>query len=123
MPEPARHAWRDDATDWIEEHAAKLPQTPDTRWNVERPSPQALESALFVIRRTPDRFVPVALTVTLNRGIEVDWRHGSKELEIEILSDGSLEILRFKDGETCLESKLPKPDASFLHEAFEWLAS
>ena|SRR6266436_7533866 len=121
--EPARNGQvsRDSAIDWIKEHAANLLETPETRWHVARPMTEALNSALLVITSAPVNVVPVELAVTLDRGIELDWRNGPKELEIEVLSDGSLEILQSVDGNALNESKLPKPDLSLLGEAFAWL--
>lgn len=121
--EPARNgqAWRDNAIGWIKQHAAKLSVTAETRWHVARPMPKALNSALLVIISAPLSFAPVELAVTLDRGVELDWRNGPKELEIEVLSDGSLEILQSVDGNAINERKLPQPDLSLLDEAFGWL--
>jgi hypothetical protein len=116
-----KQIWRDNAIGWIKEHAVTLPETPKTRWHVARPKSEALDSALFIIGNAPLSSVPVELAVTLDRGIELDWRNGPKELEIEVLSDGSLEILQSVNGNAINERKLPKPDLSLLAEAFVWL--
>jgi hypothetical protein len=60
------------------------------------------------------------LGITPNRGIELDWRKGEKELEIEVLPDGSIEILRYLAGATINETKMQEPDWR-LAEAFVWL--
>ena len=32
-------------------------------------------------------------------GVQLEWRHGRREVEIEILPDGTMEFLRVEDGE------------------------
>jgi hypothetical protein len=121
--EPAkdRRFRREDAISWVQNQAANLPAKPQTHWHVPRPSTQAQENALFIIRQVPSDLVPIELAVTLDHGIELDWQNGHKGLEIEVLSDGSLEVLRCLNGEPVSESKLPEPDWSRLGEAFVWL--
>ncbi len=112
--------WREDAINWIHRHASDLPDEPATRWHTPKPSLLARTHALHIIRYIPVDFIPVELGLTLDRGIELDWRNGRKELEIEVLSDGSIEILRCEGGETIAESKMREPDWR-LGEAFVWL--
>jgi hypothetical protein len=81
----------------------------------------ALDSALVVIGIVPPSLVPVELAVTLDRGIELDWRNGTLELEIEILSDGSIEMIQSRDGNVANKRQMSKPDLSLLGEAFVWL--
>lgn len=121
--EPARNSrlWRDDAINWLHNQAENLPVKPETPWHVARPSTKAQESALHIIQKVPINFVPVDLTVTLDQGIELDWRNGQKELEIEIFSDGSFEVLQCESGSTVNERKLPEFDWPRLDEAFAWL--
>jgi hypothetical protein len=116
----ANEKWRDDAINWIHRHASELPEDPPTRWHVAKPSLLARTHALHIIRYIPTGFIPVELGVTLDRGIELDWHNGRKQLEIEILPDGSVEVLRCIEGETVGEFRLPKPDWR-LGEAFVWL--
>jgi hypothetical protein len=112
--------WREDAINWIHRHASELPDSPPTRWHVARPSLIARQYALQIIRHMPANFVPVELGITLDRGIELDWRNGQKELEIEVRSDGSIEILRCIAGKTIEESKMSEPNWR-LGEAVVWL--
>jgi hypothetical protein len=123
--EPARdrRLWREDAIGWLQNQAAALPEEPKSRWHVTRPSAEAQQNAELILRKTPPHLIPTELTVTLDQGIELDWRNGQKGLEIEILSDGSLEVLRCLDGEPVKESKLPGPEWSKLDEAFGWLGN
>lgn len=121
--EPARNSqiWRDGAINWIRDQAVNLPVKRETPWHIARPSIKAQENALQVIQNVPIHFVPVDLVVTLDQGIELDWRNGQKELEIEILSDGSFEVLQCEHGSTVNERKLPEFDWPRLDEAFAWL--
>ncbi len=112
--------WREDAINWIHRHASDLPDPPPTAWHVARPSLIARQYALHIIRYMPANFVPVELGITLDRGIELDWRNGQKELEIEVRSDGSIEILRCVAGKTIEESTMSEPNWR-LGEAVVWL--
>lgn len=114
--------WREDAVNWIHRHASELPEEPPSKWHVGKPSLLARTHALHIIRFIPAGFVPVELGVTLDRGIELDLQKGKKQLEIELLADGSVEIVRCVEGEPVGERKLPEPDWR-LGDAFVWLES
>jgi hypothetical protein len=129
--------WREDAINWIYQ-TSELPEVSPTKYyfgipgalrrhrcetpyHLAKPSLQARANALHIIsRHVPTDFVPVELGITPNRGIELDWRKGEKELEIEVLPDGSIEILRYLAGTTINETKMQEPDWR-LAEAFVWL--
>jgi hypothetical protein len=111
--------WREDAINWIHQ-ASELPEVSPNQ-HIAKPSLQARANALhIIIRHVPTDFVPVELGITSNRGIELDWRKGEKELEIEVLPDGSIEVLRCLAGTKINESKMQRPDWR-LGEAFVWL--
>jgi hypothetical protein len=112
--------WREDAINWIHRHASELPEEPKTNWHVAKPSLPARTHALRIIRYVPAEYIPVELGITLDRGIELDWRKGRKVLEIEILQDGSLDISKCVDGVTVSETKLAEPDWR-MYEVFAWL--
>jgi hypothetical protein len=115
--------WRYDAINWIHRHASELPDAGPTAWHVSKPSLEARQNALHIIRFVPEGFAaPAELAVTLERGIELEWCLGSKELTIDVLADGSLEILKTVHGDPVEEKKLPKADFR-LGSAFDWLAS
>ena len=115
--------WRHDAILWIHHHTGDMPDTAATRWHISKPSLEARQNALRILRFIPEGFaVPVELAVTIDRGIELEWCVGSKELTIDIQADGSLEILRTLAGNPIEEKKLSKADFR-LGSAFDWLAS
>jgi hypothetical protein len=105
---PMRPAdWREDAIRWIRSRAANLPPQPTDRWEVSRPTAQACETAIRVIKLLgPSAQVPSALVVTLSEGIELAWRHGNKLLSIEVMADGTLESLKSVGGQPIEEEKL-----------------
>ena len=55
-------------------------------------------------------------------GIQLEWRAGRRELEIEILADGSLEFLKVENGEPLEEGEI-EPVARHMRSLFAWLAS
>ena len=114
--------WRENAINWIHEHASSLPEPP-TKYHAPRPSTIAQQHALEIIRSLPDGFFALSeLAVTHERGIELEWRNGEKELTIDIIEDGSLEILHCTADEISEERTLPRPDWR-LGRSFDWLAS
>jgi hypothetical protein len=112
--------WLMDAVHWLHEHCDQIPAEPATRWHVAKPTVPARVNALKVIRYyVPGDIIPVELGVTLDRGIELECRNGGKQVEVEVLADGSIEVVRYQDGLTVEEIRVPKPNWR-LSEAFVW---
>ena len=115
--------WRESAINWIHNHASALPDPSSSRYHAPRPSTLAQQNALHIIRYLPDGFFALSeLAVTHERGIELEWRNDTKELTIEVLEDGSLEILQYQNDQIVSEKMLPRPDWR-LGSSFDWLAS
>jgi hypothetical protein len=53
-------------------------------------------------------------------GIQLEWRVGDRELELEILPDGAIEFLRAERGEPVDEAAL---DSAQLHSLLAWVVS
>jgi hypothetical protein len=117
---PAPSYWREDAINWIHHHQDNIPENPEHPWQVSRPSRWARQNALRILRFVPIDFIPVELAVTLDRGIELEWLNGPRELTIEVLSNGSLEILKCVDGAAIEEKRLEVPDWR-LGNVFNWI--
>jgi hypothetical protein len=119
----ALEEWRENAINWIHDHASALPDPAPSGYHAGRPTPEAQQHALEIIRSLPDGFFALSeLAVTLERGIELEWRNGDKELTIDILDNGSLEILHSTADTITEQRTLPRPDWR-LGSSFDWLAS
>ena len=115
--------WREDAINWIHQHVSDLPETPQSKWHVGKPSLMAQTNALHVIRDLPPDFRPLShFAVTLEGGLALEWRNGEKELTITILADGSVEALKCVSDEVVEEQVYPTPNWK-LGSWFDWLAS
>jgi hypothetical protein len=113
--------WQENAIDWIHSQDIAVPAEPATGWHVARPSIEARAHALQIVRDFADaNFVPTALNITLDRGIELDWQRGRKTVELEILADGSIELSKCVDGVAISEITLEKPGWR-INEAFDWI--
>jgi hypothetical protein len=110
--------WQEDAIYWLHERASELPSEP-AEWHEGKPSVQACGRALQIVRRhVPAGFAPSELLVTPGGGIELDWQKDGKGLEIEILADGSIEVVKCVNGLRVTET-LDEPDWR-IGEAFAW---
>jgi hypothetical protein len=115
--------WRDDAVAWIRNQAANLKLQPVDRWEVGRPTDQACETAIRVIKGlVPDVLAPSALLATLSEGIELEWRCGNRLLSIEIMADGTLESLKSVGGQPIEEERLDEPDQR-MHDLVAWVGA
>ena len=115
--------WREDAISWIHHHVSEMPETPQTKWHVTKPSLVAQTGALHVIRYLPLNFVPLSdFSVTLERGIALEWRNGEKELTVTIMEDGSVEALKCVSDDVVEEKVYPTADWR-LGAWFDWVAS
>jgi hypothetical protein len=115
--------WRDNAINWIHHHTDDLPDRPPSPYHVAKPTTQARQNAALIIRELqPDFFAPCEMTVTHERGIELGWRNGNKELTVQIMADGSLEILHCIDDSIIDEHTFSGLDWR-LGRSFDWLAS
>ena len=124
MEATVRNSWRDDAISWIRRGAANLPDSPATNWHVRKPTYSARSHAMHIVRHVPPYFSPVELGATLDQGIAIEWRNGHKELEIEVLADGSIEIEMLVDGSPVSPlQKIAEPDWAHLGNAFAWIES
>ena len=113
--------WRKDSIAWIRNRAAKLALQPADRWEVGRPSDQACETAIRLIKSLkPDSPAPSALLVTLSEGIELEWRRENRLLSIEIMADGNLESLKSVDVRPIEEARLDEAN-SHMHSLLSWL--
>jgi len=117
-------SWRASAVDWIHNAVEQMPDTPSTSWHVAQPTLDARRAALEVLREesVPDDLVPIAMNVTHDRGVLIEWQNGDKELDLEILADGELEASKWRG--TDLVEELPLQKSYWrLRPLFEWLAS
>jgi hypothetical protein len=115
--------WREDAMAWINNQAAKLPAEPKDPCEIGRPTTKACETAIQVIKVLgPEAPPPSALLATPSEGIEIEWRHGSRLLSVEIMPDGTLESLKSVGGEPIEEDRLFEPDWR-VHSLVEWVQS
>jgi len=124
MDAAQKFSWRNSAISWIRRGAANLPDVPPTNWHVRKPTQIARSHAMHIVYHVPPSFSPAHLNVTLDQGIAIEWKNGRKELEIEILADGYIEIQKLLDGsavETPL--KIEEPDWANLGSAFAWIES
>jgi hypothetical protein len=115
--------WRENAINWIHNHASSITEPAPSRYHAPRPTTIAQQHALEIIRSLPDGFFALSeLAVTHENGIELEWRNDTQELTVEVLQDGSLEILQCENDEIIGEKTLPRPDWR-LGSSFDWLAS
>jgi hypothetical protein len=117
-------SWRANAVDWIHNAVEQIPDTPRTNWHIGQPTLDARRSALEVLREesVPDDLIPVAMNVTHDHGVQIEWQIGEKELDLAILADGTLEASKWMGADLKEKVTLNK---SFwrLRGLFEWLAS
>ena len=52
-------------------------------------------------------------------GVQLEWRHAGRELELGILPNGDLEFLVVLDGNHMVEGALPRTD--FASKLFDWV--
>jgi|SRR6516225_1986939 hypothetical protein len=69
-----------------------------------------------------------AITPASGGGVSIEWRSGSRELEIEILPDGWIEFLRVSDNnrqstEDFKEGRIASPDAVPINRLVTWVMS
>ncbi len=111
--------WSEDAISWIRKAAANLPAHPPDRWQVAQPTAEAEEAAVRVIKALgPDAPRPSNLLVTLDQGIELEWRHGNRLLSIEVLANGTVESLECVGGEPFREEE---PEDRHLRRLVAWV--
>lgn len=68
---------------------------------------QAIQRAIEVIAAGQAEFTPVPRIVPVaGGGLQIEWDMGPRELEIEVLPDGSIEVLMV-EGEMMIETPLP----------------
>jgi hypothetical protein len=115
-------SWRASAIDWIHNALEQIPETPESNWHVGQPTYDARIAALQLLREEiPDDLIPIAINVTRDRGIQLEWQNGDKELDLEILPDGTIEASRWKGDD--LEEELALQKSYWrLRPLFEWLA-
>jgi hypothetical protein len=76
----------------------KLPQNWDNEGSLP-PSTQAIDSAFEILVSLPFEDLPSPfVSPTSNGGAQFEWTHNGRELEIEILPDGTLEFLTVING-------------------------
>ncbi len=84
-----------------------------------QPSRVTIETAKAFIRSLPYEDLPIPFVVpTSLGGLQLEWNEDRKEIEVEILPDGSLEFLKAEDGRTIDEGPISAERAQGL---FKWL--
>ncbi len=77
---------------------AELPADWDS-YGSPSPSKQAVSMAIWVIHAITLDDLPVPNVVPVpGGGIQVEWQCGARELELELLPDGTLEFLKSQNG-------------------------
>ena len=119
----ASEKWRDNAINWIHDHTETLPDNPPSNYHVGRPTDKARQNAALLIREVGEGFLaPADMSVTQERGIALGWRNGNKELTIQVMGDGALEILHCISDSIVDEFRYPDLDWR-VGRSFDWLAS
>lgn len=102
---------------------AQLPENWDT-YGSPRVQQPAVQRAVEVLAASqadythPPRIIPVA-----GGGLQIEWDMGPRELEIEVLPDGSIEVLMV-EGEMMIERPLPVgQDCSLVPMLLGWLSA
>jgi len=90
------------------------------------PTLEAANTALGLLRGIADLdlkdlAVPFVVPVP-GGGLQLEWTVGRRELELEIMPDGSLEYLKAEDREPLEEGRL-EPTTGHLRSLFAWLTS
>ena len=88
------------------------------------PTHHAVKVAVEMLTRvdlpdlTDERVVPVS-----GGGLQLEWRTASKEVELEILSDGSVEYLKLERGQPIGEGHITPVTPNQVQFLLAWLAS
>jgi hypothetical protein len=104
-------------------HVAQLPKDWDS-YESSSPHPQVIENAERLIRTIKFDDLPVPqITPVSGGGIQIEWGIFSRELELEILPDGSVDYLEVDNQKPLQEGKLNPADISQLRSIFLWLTN
>ena len=88
------------------------------------PSESAINVATKVIESVDfNRFSIPRINPVSGGGIQLEWDIDTREIEIEILEDGSMQFLRAESGEPIDEGPIPSATAADVNSLLLWLAS
>lgn len=100
-------------------HIASLPENWDS-YGSPPPLPQIVNYAERLLRSIRDEDLPVPHIIPVSGGgIQIEWSNPPRELELEILPDGSIQYLEIGDEEPFHEGELT--DTSQIHSLLSWL--
>ena len=102
-------------------HIALLPNDWDS-YGSPPPSQQAVNNRERLLRMIEFEDLPAPhISPVSGGGIQIEWSILSRELELEILPDGSVEYLEIGNEEPLQEGKLNPADSSELQSLLLWL--
>jgi len=102
-------------------HIASLPENWDS-YGGPTPSSTAVNNALTFMRAVQVEDLPVPNIVPVpGGGIQIEWSIAHRELELEFLSDGSVEYLEMEDEKPIHEDKIEPANTSQLQSLLLWL--
>lgn len=117
-------SWQDDAVIGVLK-ISKLPQNWDS-YNSPPPTKKAVDASINLLR---DKYVssidlPAPFIVPISGGgIQIEWIIDDRELELEVLPDGSIEYLKSENKEPCEEEKIAFPSSAEIFSLLSWLLS
>ncbi len=88
------------------------------------PSETAINVASKIIEMIDfNRFSIPRIHPVSGGGIQLEWDFDTREIEIEILDDGSMQFLTVESGEPTDEGSIPSANAAYVNSLLLWLTS
>ena len=123
MSEILYNAWAEGALSWIADDSTGLPWPLPTTWCLGEATEDTRFLAIHLIRATPDDLAPLSIGITAEGSILIEWRKGSRELNIRVLPDVTLDISTWESAELVEESSIERAAIWRLCRFFAWLRS
>lgn len=117
-------SWQDDAVIGVL-RISNLPQNWDS-YNSPPPTQKAVDVSINLLR---DNYLssidlPAPFIVPISGGgIQIEWIIDDRELELEVLPDGSIEYLKSENKEPFEEEKIASPSSAEIFSLLSWLLS
>ena len=122
MSGTSRYIWRDNALSWISDNSTQLPWAVPTDW---RPAEATEEARFFVINvllTASAELPPTRISVTDDRGVLIEWRIGSRELNVEVLPNAMLGVSTWESAELIEHADVTTEAVWRLSRYFAWLS-
>ena len=86
------------------------------------PTPAAVDTAMALIMQIDLEDIPVPYVVPVpGGGIQLEWIMNQRELELEVLPDGSVEFLKTESGQPTQEGPLARASPPEIASLVAWL--